>query len=132
MMEIVLNYSTNQENNTEQLVDPLPSFGTTVEPNCLPTNANDSYLNELIKDKFNEATVIISVVILVLINIVVIGGNVLVIVSVFTSTKLRTVTNFFIGKQALCAPFPTIKVLTRPNSFPCGGRLSSWGLCTAI
>ncbi len=56
------------------------------------------YLNELFREKFNDATVIVSVVVLVLINFVVIAGNILVILSVFTSAKLRTVTNFFIGK----------------------------------
>ena len=61
------------------------------------------YLNELFREKFNDATVIVSVVVLVLINFVVIAGNILVILSVFTSAKLRTVTNFFIGKGELLA-----------------------------
>lgn len=61
-------------------------------------NFSQPYLNELFKEKFNDATVIISVIILVLINIIVIFGNILVILSVFVSSKLRTVTNFFIGK----------------------------------
>ncbi|CAG2182764.1 unnamed protein product [Oppiella nova] len=51
--------------------------------------------------KFNDATVIVSVVILGLINMIVIAGNILVIVSVFTSAKLRTVTNFFIVSLAV-------------------------------
>lgn len=59
---------------------------------------HSDYLNELFREKFNDATVIVSVVVLVLINFVVIAGNILVILSVFTSPKLRTVTNFFIGK----------------------------------
>lgn len=51
--------------------------------------------------KFNDATVIVSVIVLGLINVVVIAGNILVIISVFVSAKLRTVTNFFIGTHKL-------------------------------
>ncbi|XP_054167306.1 octopamine receptor Oamb-like [Oppia nitens] len=54
-----------------------------------------------ISSKFNDATVIVSVVILGLINVIVIAGNILVIVSVFVSAKLRTVTNFFIVSLAV-------------------------------
>lgn len=71
--------------------------------NCVLSLLSDDpgsghHLNELLRTKFNDATVIISVVVLVLINLVVIAGNILVILSVFVSSKLRTVTNFFIGK----------------------------------
>lgn len=61
--------------------------------------------------KFNDATVIISVIVLVLINIFVIAGNILVIVSVFTSSKLRTVTNFFIVSLAVADLLVGIAVL---------------------
>src|SRR5690606_20298769 len=107
-MEIGLNRS----NVASDLFSPLSpltsstnssSVSVTVSPidlnhsNCLYSNSNFysnndtsfDYLNELIKEKFNDATVIISVVILVLINFIVIAGNILVILSVFVSTKLR-------------------------------------------
>jgi hypothetical protein len=47
--------------------------------------------------KFNDPTVIVSWIILILINMIVIAGNILIIVSVFVTAKLRTVTNLFIG-----------------------------------
>ena len=99
-MEIIFNYSMS--NNKEPIVGQVPISSASRESNCpqmsaIDDDANSEYVNELIKAKFNDATVIISVVILVLINFVVIGGNILVILSVSISTKLRTVTNFFIG-----------------------------------
>lgn len=103
-MEMVLKHSTSNI-TSEQSVPQLPIASFSHQANCLQVNwtgaahSNNDYLNEIIKEKFNDATVIISVVVLVLINFVVIGGNILVILSVFISTKLRTVTNFFIGEQ---------------------------------
>lgn len=76
-------------------------------------DTNFDYLNELFKQKFNDASVIISVVILILINFIVIAGNILVIVSVFVSTKLRTVTNFFIGNHR--TPIQTLWLSTNCN-----------------
>lgn len=104
-MEIVFNLST--ANTSHQSVDESPISRVSQEENCFQASAsssgddsNQKYLNELIQQKFNDATVIVSVVILVLINFATIAGNILVILSVFTSVKLRTVTNFFIGKRS--------------------------------
>lgn len=118
MMEIVLNYfNVNKEELSKHIIKSNDTNSTrllatvssvTIDQNCFhagslyPVNgSNLDYLNELFKEKFNNASVIISVVILILINFVVIAGNILVILSVFASTKLRTVTNFFIGKSVL-------------------------------
>ncbi|UXI20149.1 Translationally-controlled tumor protein [Sarcoptes scabiei] len=58
-----------------------------------------------------DVTVIVSVIVLVLINIVVIFGNILVILSVLVSSKLRTVTNFFIVSLAVADFLVGIAVL---------------------
>lgn len=51
--------------------------------------------------KWKDAKVLISLVILAFINVAVIVGNCLVIAAVFISTKLRTVTNLFIGEEIM-------------------------------
>src|SRR4051812_9743481 len=52
--------------------------------------------SQLIQSKLGDWLVIVSVILLVIINAMVIFGNILVILSVFVSQKLRTATNFFI------------------------------------
>ena len=51
---------------------------------------------QLIQSKLGDWLVIVSVILLVVINAMVIAGNILVILSVFVSKKLRTSTNFYI------------------------------------
>ncbi|KAH9418318.1 G-protein coupled receptor [Dermatophagoides pteronyssinus] len=101
----------------------LKSFTTTTN-----NNDNYNYIEELLKEKFNNATVIISVIILVLINIMVIFGNILVILSVFTSQKLRTVTNFFIVSLAVADFLVGIAVLPYSLTFETRGYLVKFGV----
>jgi len=65
--------------------------------NNIPVCSNQ----DLIYQKFQDAYVILSVISLVLLNIAIIGGNILVIVAIFVSSKLRTVTNHFIVSLAV-------------------------------
>lgn len=57
--------------------------------------------NELMQVKLRDPSVILTVICLVIINLTVIAGNTLVILAVSVSTKLRTVTNFFIVSLAV-------------------------------
>lgn len=57
--------------------------------------------NELIQMKLKDPSVILTVICLVIINLTVIAGNILVILAVSVSHKLRTVTNFFIVSLAV-------------------------------
>ena len=124
-MEMVLNYST--ANITDHTVHQSPISSVSLDDKCFQPSltssddgSNVDHLNELIRQKFNDATVIVSVVVLVLINFVVIAGNILVILSVFASTKLRTVTNFFIGKGVCHSAVLLIRLL------PCTQFPSQW------
>lgn len=100
-----LNHNTTDHyNDDDNFLSNLKSISANItqtgRENCLltsPIHLTSDHLNKLLKEKFNNATVIISVVILVLINFVVIAGNILVILAVLSNSKLRTVTNFFIG-----------------------------------
>lgn len=56
---------------------------------------------DLILEKLGDSIVVISVILLVVINAMVIFGNILVILSVFVSQKLRTSTNYFIVSLAV-------------------------------
>ena len=56
---------------------------------------------QLIESKLGDWLVVISVILLVVINAMVIFGNILVILSVFVSQKLRTSTNYFIVSLAV-------------------------------
>ncbi|XP_076371977.1 putative G-protein coupled receptor No9 [Tachypleus tridentatus] len=58
-------------------------------------------LDVLSTEKLRDARVVVSFVVLCVINVTIVGGNLLVILSVFTSAKLRTVTNFFIVSLAM-------------------------------
>ncbi|XP_052859426.1 octopamine receptor Oamb isoform X2 [Drosophila gunungcola] len=63
---------------------------------------NDSECDDLIKSvKWTEPANLISLAVLEFINVLVIGGNCLVIAAVFCSNKLRSVTNFFIVNLAV-------------------------------
>ncbi|XP_030369178.1 octopamine receptor Oamb [Scaptodrosophila lebanonensis] len=63
---------------------------------------NDTECENLIKSvKWTEPANLISLAILEFINVLVIGGNCLVIAAVFCSNKLRSVTNFFIVNLAV-------------------------------
>lgn len=77
---------------------------------------NDAFCSssQLIQSKLGNWLVIVSVILLVIINAMVIFGNILVILSVFVSQKLRTSTNFFIVSlgESFC---PSSRVL--PLSF---------------
>lgn len=98
--------ATDHYNGGDNILSNLKSISANLtqagdDAGCLlagPVHLTSDHLNKLVKEKFNNATVIISVVILVLINFVVIAGNILVILAVLSSAKLRTVTNFFIGR----------------------------------
>lgn len=70
----------------------------TFASSLLNSKANSSCI-PLIDQQLQNPLVIISVICMIIVNLVVILGNVLVILSVFLYTKLRTVTNFFIGKK---------------------------------
>lgn len=65
-------------------------------PDAEIKDENDAFCSTLIKSKLGDWLVIVSVILLVVINAMVIFGNILVILSVFVSQKLRTSTNFFI------------------------------------
>jgi len=65
-----------------------------------------NYLNKSCEElmdvvEWKNAKVIVSLLILAVINLIVIVGNCLVILAVFISTKLRTVTNLFIVSLAV-------------------------------
>ncbi|KAL9899532.1 octopamine receptor in mushroom bodies isoform 1-T1 [Glossina fuscipes fuscipes] len=63
---------------------------------------NETECEDLIKSvKWTEPSNLISLAILEFINVLVIGGNLLVIAAVFCSNKLRSVTNFFIVNLAV-------------------------------
>ncbi|XP_019891729.1 octopamine receptor Oamb [Musca domestica] len=63
---------------------------------------NETECESLIKSvKWTEPSNLISLAILEFINVLVIGGNLLVIAAVFCSNKLRSVTNFFIVNLAV-------------------------------
>lgn len=63
---------------------------------------NETECEDLIKSvKWTEPANLISLAILEFINVLVIGGNCLVIAAVFCSNKLRSVTNFFIVNLAV-------------------------------
>lgn len=63
---------------------------------------NETQCTQLIESvEWTEPKNLISLAILGFINILVIVGNCLVIAAVFCSHKLRSVTNFFIGKISL-------------------------------
>ncbi|XP_023298056.2 octopamine receptor Oamb isoform X1 [Lucilia cuprina] len=63
---------------------------------------NETECDNLIKSvKWTEPSNLISLAILEFINVLVIGGNLLVIAAVFCSNKLRSVTNFFIVNLAV-------------------------------
>jgi hypothetical protein len=77
----------------------MESFFNSSENQLLfPTsNTSSEAICTSITLKFNDPTVIVSWIILIMINMIMIAGNLLVIVSVFVTAKLRTVTNLFIG-----------------------------------
>ena len=56
---------------------------------------------QLIESKLGDWVVIVSVILLVVINAMVIFGNILVILSVYVSKKLRTSTNYYIVSLAV-------------------------------
>jgi len=63
---------------------------------------NETECDDLIKSvKWTEPANLISLAVLEFINVLVIGGNCLVIAAVFCSNKLRSVTNFFIVNLAV-------------------------------
>ncbi|KAI1306025.1 Octopamine receptor 1 [Halotydeus destructor] len=66
---------------------------------------------ELVQVKLSNATVALSVILLLVINAMVIAGNILVILAVFVSSKLRTSTNYFIVSLALADLLVGIAVL---------------------
>ncbi|XP_076367320.1 octopamine receptor in mushroom bodies [Tachypleus tridentatus] len=68
-------------------------------------------IDGLSSDRLSEVRVVVSFVILGTINLTVISGNLLVILSVFISAKLRTVTNFFIVSLAVADLLVGIVVL---------------------
>lgn len=65
------------------------------------TIVNNCPIWEVLQDKLSDVLVAISIIFLTIINILVIGGNILVILSVFASNKLRTTTNFFVVNLAV-------------------------------
>lgn len=65
----------------------------------------------LIQHKLSNWLVVLSVILLVIINVMVIFGNILVILSVFISQKLRTSTNYFIVSLAVADLLVGIAVL---------------------
>ncbi|KAH7642684.1 putative g-protein coupled receptor no9 [Dermatophagoides farinae] len=115
------NYSSNDcfHSSSSSLSSSSSSLYSTTTSNQLESfnDNHHQYIEELLKEKFNNATVIISVIILVLINIMVIFGNILVILSVFASSKLRTVTNFFIVSLAVADFLVGIAVLPYSLTF---------------
>lgn len=66
---------------------------------------------QLIQSKLSDWLVVLSVILLVIINVMVIFGNILVILSVFVSQKLRTSTNYFIVSLAVADLLVGIAVL---------------------
>lgn len=66
---------------------------------------------QLIQSKLSDWLVVLSVILLVIINVMVIFGNILVILSVFISQKLRTSTNYFIVSLAVADLLVGIAVL---------------------
>lgn len=76
-----------------------------------------SNYQELISTKLSEGIVIISVILLVIINTLVIAGNILVILAVFASQKLRTSTNYFIVSLAVADLLVGLAVLPYSLTF---------------
>lgn len=63
---------------------------------------NSSECEQIIKSvKWTDPTNLLALAILEFINLLVIGGNLLVIAAVFCSNKLRSVTNYFIVNLAV-------------------------------
>lgn len=63
---------------------------------------NETECENLIKSvKWTEPASLLSLVVLEFINLLVISGNLLVIAAVFCSSKLRSVTNYFIVNLAV-------------------------------
>lgn len=64
---------------------------------------NETQCTQLIESvEWTRTGNLISLAVLAFINVLVIIGNCLVIAAVFCSHKLRSVTNFFIGKRSSC------------------------------
>lgn len=66
---------------------------------------------ELVRIKFSDIVVALSVIMLIVINVMVIAGNILVILAVFVSSKLRTSTNYFIVSLAVADLLVGVTVL---------------------
>ncbi|RWS01514.1 putative G-protein coupled receptor No9-like protein [Dinothrombium tinctorium] len=73
-------------------------------------------VEEVVQDKLEDPLIIVAVLICVIINAAVIAGNILVIVAVFFSSKLRTITNFFIVSLAVSDLLLGVAIL--PYSLP--------------
>ncbi|RWS31057.1 putative G-protein coupled receptor No9-like protein [Leptotrombidium deliense] len=73
-------------------------------------------VEEVVQIKLEDPLIIVSVIICVIINVAVIAGNILVIVAVFFSSKLRTITNFFIVSLAVSDLLLGVAIL--PYSLP--------------
>lgn len=91
-------YSSSNLIETANLLNINPNldaFNSTIH------QLNSSVCTPLVDQQLQNPLVLFSVICMVIINLVVILGNLLVIVSVFVYTKLRTVTNFFIVSLAI-------------------------------
>jgi len=76
-----------------------------------PDNYEICSYQELIQVKLSNTFVALSVILLLIINVMVIAGNILVILAVFVSSKLRTSTNYFIVSLAMADLLVGIAVL---------------------
>lgn len=77
----------------------------------ISSNFSASCLDPLDEVDWSNAAILTSFIVLGIINVVVIGGNTLVIMAVFLYTKLRTVTNLFIVSLAVADLFVGVAVL---------------------
>ena len=101
---ILYNYSSIHVSNgtlINYLTEDNVMLNATKSKVILETILTNCPIWNVLTTKLSDILVAISILFLMIINILVIGGNILVILSVFGTHKLRTTTNFFVVNLAV-------------------------------